>query len=93
VERLELREEAVALAVLPPGTGLLGAPVVLVHVLELLLALLGAPDVAQHRKLPATKCHPEEPISSCFLLSRHNERWHEEVVTLLVYEHREASFI
>jgi hypothetical protein len=53
VERLKLREEAVALAVLAPGAGVLGAPVVLVHVLELLLALLGAPVVSQPRKLPA----------------------------------------
>nr|ACR36839.1 unknown [Zea mays] len=52
VQRLELREEAVALAVLAPGAGVLGAPVVLVHVLELLLALLGAPVVTQPCKLP-----------------------------------------
>ena len=58
VERLELREEAVAPAVLAPGSGVLGAPVVLVHVLELLLALLGAPAVSQPRKLPAKRSHP-----------------------------------
>ena len=52
MQRLQFLEEAVALAVLPAGAAFLGALVVLVHVLKLLLALLGASLVPQVGKLP-----------------------------------------
>jgi hypothetical protein len=52
MQRLELREEPVRLAVVPAGAALLGALVVLVHVLKLLLALLGAPIVPLLCQLP-----------------------------------------
>jgi hypothetical protein len=71
VERFELGEEAVGLAVLAPGAAFLGALVVLVDVLELLLALLGAPAVAQLRKLPAKR--PLLLSEVCLLLPRLNK--------------------
>jgi predicted PurR-regulated permease PerM len=52
VQGLQLVEEAVALAGVPAGAAFLCALVVLVHVVELLLALLGASLVAQVGELP-----------------------------------------
>ena len=85
MEGLELGEEAVGLAVGAAGAAVLGALVVLVHVLELLLALLGAPLVAQPCKLPAKKMRPS--TDALLALSRvhvSTSMSHEEVMTWVV---------
>lgn len=61
---LKLAEEAVTLAVLPAGPALLGALVVLVHVLKLLLAFLGAPYVAKLPQFPRDIL-PQRTLQRC----------------------------